>query len=166
MVNFAPPPKGWDRLASLGHPSKFQRVSSLGFVTAPTSLSGSQPNFARCLALLWAGTLSLFTGMIKPAANKWLLSLTEFCQVQNSVCVQVLRSAILAALLHGTQAVGVSQTAAFSRGRHLYSAGWPSWWASTHILVVFTALSPSWRRTASAFRETKPLVKMISRFVA
>jgi len=36
--------------------------------------------------------------------------LTEFCQVQNSLCDQVLRSPILAALLHGTRAVGVSQT--------------------------------------------------------
>jgi len=35
---------------------------------------------------------------------------TEFCEVQNSLCVQVLRSPILAALLHGTRAVGVSQT--------------------------------------------------------
>jgi len=33
----------------------------------------------------------------------------EFSQVQNSLCVQVLRSPILAALLHGTQALGVSQ---------------------------------------------------------
>jgi len=36
--------------------------------------------------------------------------LTEFCRVENSLCVQVLRSPILAALLHGTPAVGVSQT--------------------------------------------------------
>ena len=36
--------------------------------------------------------------------------LTEFCQVQNSLCVRVLRSAILVALLHGTRAVGVCQT--------------------------------------------------------
>jgi len=36
--------------------------------------------------------------------------LTEFCQLQNSPCVQVLRSPILAALLHGTRAVGVSQS--------------------------------------------------------
>ena len=36
--------------------------------------------------------------------------MTEFCQVQNSLCVQVLRSAILAVLLHGRRAVGVSQT--------------------------------------------------------
>jgi len=42
---------GWDRLASLGHPSKFQQVSRLiSFVTAPTSLNWSQPNFARCMA--------------------------------------------------------------------------------------------------------------------
>ena len=38
--------------------------------------------------------------------------LTAFCQVQNSPCVQVLRypACILAALLHGTRAVGVSRT--------------------------------------------------------
>ena len=37
-------------------------------------------------------------------------SLAEFCYVQNSLCVQVLRSRILAALLHGTPAAGLSQT--------------------------------------------------------
>ena len=36
--------------------------------------------------------------------------LMEFCQVQTSLCVQVLRSPILAALLHGTRPVGISQT--------------------------------------------------------
>jgi len=36
--------------------------------------------------------------------------LTEFWQVQNSLCVQILRSPILTVLLRGTQAVGVSQT--------------------------------------------------------
>jgi len=43
---------------------------------------------------------------------------TEFCKVQNSLCVQVLRSPVLAALLHGTRVVGVSQTTALTRGRH------------------------------------------------
>jgi len=33
------PTKGWDRLAILGHLSKFQRVSHLDFVTAPASLN-------------------------------------------------------------------------------------------------------------------------------
>jgi len=38
-------------------PSKFQRVSRSGFVIAATSLNGSQPDFARCLAVSWTGTL-------------------------------------------------------------------------------------------------------------
>jgi len=40
------PSSGWDLLASLGHPSKFQLVSRLGSVTARHSSSGHQPNFA------------------------------------------------------------------------------------------------------------------------
>jgi len=35
--------------------------------------------------------------------------LTELYQVQNALCVQVLRSPILAALLHGTRIVGLNQ---------------------------------------------------------
>jgi len=41
------PTSGWDLLASLGHPCKFQRVSRLGSVTARLSSSGRQPNFGR-----------------------------------------------------------------------------------------------------------------------
>jgi len=40
------PTSGWDRLANLRHPSKFQRLSSLGSVTTRQSSSGRQPNFA------------------------------------------------------------------------------------------------------------------------
>jgi len=65
------PTSSWDRFVSLGHPSKFQRVSRLGSVTARHSSSGRQPNFA-----VW------------------------------------------------------------NRRRHLYLPGWPSCWASAHILVV------------------------------
>jgi len=45
---------------------------------------------------------------------------------------------VLAALLHGIVVVGVSQTAALNRGRHLglYSEGRPSRWALAHILVL------------------------------
>ena len=43
---------------------------------------------------------------------------------------------VLAALLHGSQVAGVSQTAALNRGRHLCSAGRPSPWALAHILVT------------------------------
>jgi len=95
------PTSGWNRLVSLGHPNKFQRVSRLGFVTAATLLNGSQPNFARCLVVSWAGRPYIhFRG-------SW--PVTEFCPVQNSLCVQVLHCPILAALLHGTRVVGVSQ---------------------------------------------------------
>ena len=50
------PTRGCDRLGSLVHPSKFQPVSRLAFVTAATSLTGGQPNFAQCLAVSGAAT--------------------------------------------------------------------------------------------------------------
>jgi len=43
---------------------------------------------------------------------------------------------VLAAVLHGNPAVGVSQSAVLNRGRHLYPAARPSRWASAHILVI------------------------------
>jgi len=53
-------------LASLRHPCKFQRVSRLGSVTAATSLTGGQPNFARCLAVTWAGRLYIHFRRLLP----------------------------------------------------------------------------------------------------
>ena len=50
MVNF-----GWDLLASLGHPCKFQQVSHLGSVTARHSASGRHPNFAGRAPPIWQG---------------------------------------------------------------------------------------------------------------
>jgi len=47
---------------------------------------------------------------------------------------------VLAALLHGTLVVGVSQTATFNRGRHLYSAGRPSGWALVHISSFYLSI--------------------------
>ena len=58
-------------------------------------------NFARSLAVYWAGTLYMSEGSCP---------LTEFCQLQNSLCIQVLRSPILAVWLHGTGTAVVSQT--------------------------------------------------------
>jgi len=86
---------GWDRFV-WDTAANFSG-SRLGFVTAATSLNGSHPNFAGCLAISWAGTLRIHFG--------------ASCQVQNSLCIlQVLRSHILVALLHSTWAVGASQT--------------------------------------------------------
>jgi len=53
------PTNGWDRLAGLGHLSKFERGSRLDFGTAATSLNGSQRNFAWCLAISWAVILCI-----------------------------------------------------------------------------------------------------------
>jgi len=49
-------------------------------------------------------------GLVHYIHFQGLLPLTEFCQVHNSLCVQVFRCLLLAALLHDTRAVGVSQT--------------------------------------------------------
>jgi len=132
------PTNGWDRFGSLRHPSKFQPLSSLRFITAPTSLNGGQQNFAGCLAVSWAGTVHINFGGSCP--------LTEFCQLQNSLCIQVLRSPMLAALLHGTRAAVFSQT--LWRGTRngimellqrapTMLAGRPSCTASAHILLIF-----------------------------
>jgi len=54
---------GWQVRAE--HPSKFQWVSCLGFVTVPTSLNGGQPNLAQYLAVSSAGTLyTHFRGLL------------------------------------------------------------------------------------------------------
>ena len=79
------------------------------------------------LCTLFGRLLGTFAGGSCPLA--------EFCQLQNSLCVQVLRSHILAALLHGTSSGCQPYFAALNRGRHLYSAGRPSRWALAHILV-------------------------------
>jgi len=56
MVNVSPlrAEIGWQ---VRGTPNICHQVLHLGFVTAPMSLNGGWPNFARCLAVFWAGTL-------------------------------------------------------------------------------------------------------------
>ena len=112
----------------MGHPSKFQWVSRLGFVTAATSVNGSQPNFARCSAVSWACTLYIhFRGLlprdgIYPGAKLIL-------------CPSLALSYIVSVSARHRSSEREPNFAALSRGRHLYSAGWPSCWALAHILV-------------------------------
>jgi len=48
---------------------------------------------------------------------------------------------VMAVLLHGTVAVGVSQTLRVEqRAPRIYSAGWPSCWELAHTLVCFYCL--------------------------
>jgi len=122
---------GWDRFESLVHAA--QQISTgfaswLRYCTDVTQRRSTKPcmMFGRFL-----GWYTIYTFV----AGEELLPLVEFCHVENSLCVQVLRSPILAALLHGTRAVGVSQTlrhgtqngitelsllVIFDTGRHLY----------------------------------------------
>jgi len=96
------PTNGWDPLASLGHPSKFQRLSSLGFVTAATlSPEANQTLYDVWLSPALVHGIYIFGGSCP---------LTEFWPVRNSCYFQVLRSPTLATLLHGNPAEGISQT--------------------------------------------------------
>jgi len=135
------PTNGWDRFGSLGHPSKFQRLSRLGFVTAATSLTGGQSNFAWCLAVSWAAILS---GALAPWRNiarckftlhpslafSYIGSVTAY-RNRNCTALQPRASAKLCGVVQGMELRN------FRRGRHLYSAGRPSRLASAYILVKF-----------------------------
>ena len=119
-------------MAGLGHPSIFQRLSRLGFVTAATVLNGSQPNFARCLAVSCAATLHIyFWGLLPPdrilPVAKFTLSLGfSYIGTVTAWHSSSGRQPNFAALNRG-------------RRRHLYSAGRPSGWALAHISSLFNA---------------------------
>jgi len=134
-----PPTNGWDRLACLGHPSKFQRVSHLGFVTAAASLTAGQPGFALCLAISWASTLYIyiFRGCCAPWRNFARCKIhfaSKFCIILywQHYCTELQQRAStnLCGMVQGMEVLN------FRRGRHLYLAGQPSRWASAHILVL------------------------------
>ena len=77
-----------------GHPSKFERVSRVSSLLQRRHLS--EANLT--LHDVWQSLIYTFFAGSCP--------LTEFCQVKDSLYVQVLRSPVLAALLHGTPAAG------------------------------------------------------------
>jgi len=131
------PSNGCDLFSSLGHPSKFQRVSRLAFVTAAMSLIAGRPNFARCLAISWAATLHIhFRGLLPPNGilpdAKFTLR-TKSCVLlywqRYCTALQPRPSAKLCGVVQGMELGN------FRRWRHLYSAGRPSGWALAHILV-------------------------------
>jgi len=63
------PTNGSDQFVSLGHPSKFQQVSHLGGITAPTSLiEANQTLHDVCCLLSWY-TIYTFSGALAPWRN-------------------------------------------------------------------------------------------------
>ena len=78
--------------------------------------------------LLWYTIYIYFWGLLPPGV---------ILPVQNSL---VSKSCVLLCWQHYCSAFQQRDQlnfAALSRGRHLYSAGWPSHWAYVHILVAF-----------------------------
>jgi len=127
MVNFGP--LGAEIVSLVWTTSKFQRVSRFSFVTAATSLNGSQPNFARCLAVSLADTLYIhFRGFL---SRNGILPGATFT-FRPRLALSYFGSVTARHSSSGRQ----PNFAVLNRGRHLYSAGRPSRWALAHILVV------------------------------
>ena len=127
------PTNSWDQLASLGHPSKFQRGLRLGFIAAATSLNGSQPNFARCLAVFWTGRLH-FLGLLP---RKGILPRAKFT-LHPSLAFYYIGSVTTRHSSSRHQPKFPASYKEWNYG-HLYSAGWPSHWVSAHILVSISS---------------------------
>jgi len=132
-MNFAPlAAEIVSRYVSLGHPSKCQRASRLGFVTAATSLkfNGSQPNSAQCLAVCWTGALHIHFRWFLPRSRSGSLPGAKFT-LRPKLALSYFGSVTARHSSSGRQ----PNFAALSRGCHLYSAGRPSRGALAHILV-------------------------------
>jgi len=92
---------GWYRFVSLGHPSNFSGFHVLvSLLQRRRSMEANQ-----ILHDVWPPGLVHYIYIFGGSCP-----VMEFCQVWHSLCIQVLRSPISAALLHGTLVVGVSQT--------------------------------------------------------
>ena len=111
-------------------------------VLAATSLNGSQPNFAQCLAVSWAGTLHIhFLGLLP---RYGILPGAKFTFHPSRLVLSYFVSVTARHLSSGSEPDFV----ALSTGCRLYSAGRPSRWALAHILVckAFEAVfnNPIW----------------------
>ena len=133
MANFGPLTAEICRQVWLGHPCKFQWISCLGFITAATLLTEGQPNFARYLAVSWAGSLYIhFRGLlppdgILPGANSLYVQSCILVYWQH--CCTARQQRALAKLRHGTRN-GIMELS--QRAPSIFG-GRPSRLASAHI---------------------------------
>jgi len=96
------PTSGWDWFVSLGHPANFN-----GFrVLALLQQRRRSTEVNQTLHDAWPSPALVYCVCILGGLPPNGISI----QLQNSLCVQVSRFPILAALLHGTRAAAVSQT--------------------------------------------------------
>jgi len=113
------------RSATSFEPASNQIASWNLVFTAPTSLSGGQPNFARCFAISWAGTIYSYIHFwgsypwrnygrckIHFASMSCILLYWQRC----STVLEQRASAKLCGMVQGMELRN------FRRGRHLYSA--------------------------------------------
>ena len=110
-----------------GTPANFNGFRVFGFLTAATSLTGGQPNFARCSAVSWDGTYIFARCKVDVT---WKFCVLLHWQRYSSV-LQQRASAKLCGMVQGMELRN------FRSGRYQYSAGRPSRWTSAHILVFF-----------------------------
>jgi len=122
----------WDLLASLGHPANFN-----GFrVLAALLQRRHSPEANQTLHDVWplpglVDCIHIFGGCCPG---------TEFCHVQNSLCVlQVMRSPIGSVTARHSSGghKPIKTLRRWAQGATLYSAGRPSRWTLAHIVVEY-----------------------------
>jgi len=131
------PTNGWDRFGSFGAPQQI----SVGFLCW----------LRYCIDVAYRRPTKLCT--MFGCVLDWYIfvgscSLTEFCQVQNSLCIQVLPCSILAALLNSTLQRASAKLWRGTRNRitellqrvTLIFYWGPSHWALAHIVVFVISL--------------------------
>jgi len=123
------PTNCWYRFGGLRHPANFNEFRVLASLLQQCR---SQPNFARCLSVSWAGTLVhyiyTFLGLLLPQG---ILPGTKFTLRPNLAF-----SYIGSVIVRHSSRERQSNFEAYSGGRHLYSAERTSRLALAHILVM------------------------------
>jgi len=135
------PTNGWDLLASLGHPSKFQRViSRLGFVTAATSLN-------QTLQGVWPSSGLVHYVYIFRAFAPYRNFATCKIHFRPSLAFSYIGSVTARHSISGRQRKFAASYkewnyGTFADGAIYSTAGRPSRWASAHMLVIGSICFP------------------------